>query len=74
MIVAAFYAVHVVGITIPTVGIDAYLLDAYPEGPAEAGTWVNVGRSSGGSMATYIQLNWIERDSGTEKVLGLRLE
>lgn len=70
MIVAVFYAVQVCGIMITTVGVDAYLLDSYPEGPAEVGTWVNVGRSFGGCMATYIQLDWVESAGGTKNALG----
>ena len=45
---------------IATVAIDAYLLDAYPEGSGEAGAWTNFGRALGGFMSTYVQLSWVQ--------------
>ena len=47
MVIAVLFAAQVVGIMIATVGIDAYLLDAYPEGSGEAGAWTNFGKLPG---------------------------
>ena len=57
------------GIMIATVALNAYLLDAYPEGSGEVDAWINVGRTMGGFMATYIEINWVARD-GPLKALG----
>ena len=59
MVIAVFFAIEILGIMIATVGIDAYLLDAYPEGSGEIGAWTNFGRAMGGFMSTYIALNWV---------------
>ena len=69
MTIAVFVAGQVMGIMIATVAINAYLLDAYPEGSGEVGAWIVVGRTLGGFMATYIEINWVIK-SGTEKALG----
>ena len=60
---------QIVGIMIATVALNAYLLDAYPEGSGEVDAWIVVGRTLGGFMATYVELNWVARD-GPVKVLG----
>lgn len=57
------------GIMIATVALNAYLLDAYPEGSGEVDAWINVGRATGGFMATYIEINWVAKD-GPLKALG----
>ncbi len=54
MIVAVFFGGQVMGIMIATTALNAYLLDAYPEGSGDVGAWVNVGRTMGGFMATYV--------------------
>ena len=69
MIVAVFFGGQVMGIMIATVALNAYLLDAFPEGSGDVGAWVNVGRTMGGFMATYIEIDWVIK-SGPEKVLG----
>ena len=46
---------------IATVALNAYLLDAYPEGSGEVGAWIVVGRTMGGFMATYVEINWVTR-------------
>ena len=69
MAIAVFYAVQIVGIVIATTGISAYLLDAYPEGSGEIGAWTNFGRLMGGFMATYVQLEWVQRN-GAAVALG----
>lgn len=69
MVIAVFFAGQVMGIMIATVALDAYLLDAYPEGSGEVGAWITVGRTMGGFMATYIEINWVIK-SGPLVVLG----
>ena len=44
MVIAVLFAAQVVGIMIATVGIYAYLLDAYPEGSGKAGAWTDFGK------------------------------
>ena len=62
MAIAVFTAGQVMGIMIATVALNAYLLDAYPEGSGEVGAWIVVGRTLGGFMATYVEINWVVRD------------
>ncbi len=62
MIIAVFSAGQLMGIVIATVSLNAYLLDAYPEGSGEVGAWIIVGRTFGGFMATYVEINWVTRD------------
>lgn len=54
---------------IATVAVNAYLLDAYPEGSGEVGAWIVVARNMGGFMATYIEINWVEA-YGLENTFG----
>lgn len=69
MVVAVFFAGQVMGIMIATVALNAYLLDAYPEGSGEVGAWIVVGRTMGGFMATYIEIDWVTK-SGPVHALG----
>ena len=69
MVIAVFFGAQVMGIMIATVALDAYLLDAYPEGSGEVGAWITVGRAMGGFMATYIEINWVLK-SGPLVALG----
>ena len=71
MVVAVFWAVQICGIMIATTAVNAYLLDAYPEGSGEVCAWINVGRTLGGFMATYIEVTWVTK-SGTSEVLGIQ--
>ena len=61
MVLAVFFAGQVAGIMIATVALNAYLLDAYPEGSGEVGAWIVMGRTMGGFMATYTEINWVIR-------------
>lgn len=72
MLVAVFYGVEVAGIMLATVGLDSYLLDAYPEASGEVGAWINVARSFGGFMATFVQLEWVERAGSPAVTLGVQ--
>ena len=60
MVLAVFFAGQVTGIMVATVALNAYLLDAYPEGSGEVGAWINVGRTLGGFMATYVEIDWVQ--------------
>ncbi|KAJ5290858.1 MFS transporter [Penicillium angulare] len=71
MIIAGFASIQVVGIMIVTTAINAYLLDCYPEGSGEVGAWVTASRSWAGFMATYIQIDWVDR-MGAAKALGIQ--
>lgn len=71
MIIAVFMAGQVCGIMIATTALNAYLLDSYPEGSGEVGAWIVVGRTMGGFMATYVEIEWVQR-SGLEKVFGVQ--
>ena len=69
MVIAVFFAGQVTGIMIATVALNAYLLDAYPEGSGEVGAWIVVGRTMGGFMATYIEIDWVTK-TGALDALG----
>ena len=36
--------------------VSAYFVDAFPEAPIETGMWLILVRTTGGFMATYIQV------------------
>lgn len=71
MIAAVFAAMQVSGIMIATTAVNAYLLDAYPEGSGEVCAWINVGRTMGGFMATYINIPWV-LSAGAAEPLGIQ--
>lgn len=71
MVIAVFMAGQVCGIMIATTAVNAYLLDSYPEGSGEVGAWIVVGRTMGGFMATYVEIEWVQR-SGLEKAFGVQ--
>jgi len=71
MIIAVFYGLQVVGIMIATTAVNAYLLDAYPEGSGEVGAWIVFGRVFGGFMATYINIPWVTQ-AGAATVFGIQ--
>jgi hypothetical protein len=56
---------------IATGGLNAYNLDAYPEGSGEVGAWINFARTTGGFIITYFQVPWAEA-MGTEKTLAIQ--
>ena len=60
-----------VGIMIATTAVNAYLLDAYPEGSGEVGAWIVFGRTFGGFMATFVEIPWVAR-TGAAKVFGVQ--
>lgn len=71
MVIAVFTAGQVCGIMIATTALNAYLLDSYPEGSGEVGAWIVVGRTMGGFMATYVEIEWAQR-SGLETAFGVQ--
>ena len=58
-LIGIFFAGQVTGIMIATVALNAYLLDAYPEGSGEVGAWITMGRTMGGFMAVYTEIDWV---------------
>ena len=69
MVLAVLCAIQTVAVMIVTTAVNAYLLDAYPEGSGEVGAWVTASRNWSGFMSTYIQIEWVDR-SGPIKALG----
>jgi hypothetical protein len=58
MVVAVGWGLFTYGIMLATVGLNAYVLDAYPEGSGEVAVWLNFGRTLGGFIITYFQVRW----------------
>lgn len=54
--------VQIFGVNIISTAVNAYLLDAYPEGSGEVDVWIVLGRTLGGMLSTYEQLPWVARD------------
>jgi len=54
--------VQIFGINIISTAVNAYLLDAYPEGSGEVDIWIVLGRTLGGMLSTYEQLPWVAQD------------
>ncbi|KAJ5923773.1 MFS transporter [Penicillium verhagenii] len=71
MVIAFFATIQLIGFMIVSTAINAYLLDAYPEGSGEVGAWVTASRNWAGFMATYIQIDWVTR-LGPAKALGIQ--
>ncbi|GAB1740466.1 hypothetical protein NU219Hw_g5570t1 [Hortaea werneckii] len=69
MAVAVFDAAQLIGVNIISTAVNAYLGDAYPEAPGEMDTWIVMGRTMGGFMATYIELPWVS-SAGPGTALG----
>jgi len=58
MVCALGWGLYVFGIMISTVGLNAYVLDSYPEGSGEVSAWLNFARTTGGFVVTYVQIRW----------------
>ncbi|KAI7437025.1 MFS general substrate transporter [Hortaea werneckii] len=71
MAVAVFDAAQLIGVNIISTAVNAYLGDAYPEAPGEMHTWIVMGRTMGGFMATYIELPWVQ-SAGPGTALGVQ--
>lgn len=70
MVAALAWGLYVFGLMITTVGLNAYLLDSYPEGAGEVAAWLNVARAIGGGVVTYFQSKWVEV-SGAKVCFGI---
>ncbi|KAJ5921131.1 hypothetical protein N7466_009457 [Penicillium verhagenii] len=69
MIAALAWGLYVFGIMIVTVGVNSYVLDAYPEASGEVAAWINFGRTTGGFIVSYFMVEWAEKE-GTIKQFG----
>lgn len=56
-VVAVFYGAQIGAMVIAVTAVSAYLIDAYPEAPAETGAWLILMRTTSGFMASYIQVS-----------------
>ncbi|KAL8943019.1 MAG: hypothetical protein Q9216_001307 [Gyalolechia sp. 2 TL-2023] len=65
MLTSFAWGLYVFGTMIATVGVDAYVLDSYPEGPGEVIMWLTAARTVGGFLITLFQVRWAEQ-SGAE--------
>ena len=70
MVAAVAWGLYIFGLMITTVGLNAYLLDSYPEGAGEVAAWLNVARAIGGGVVTYFQLEWVD-NSGADVCFGV---
>lgn len=71
MVLAVGWALHNYSIIIVTTAINAYVLDAYPEGSGEVAGWLNAGRTIGGFVVGYFQLPWALA-TGTQTEFGVQ--
>ena len=70
MISALAWGLYIFGVMVSTVGLNAYLLDSYPEGAGEVAAWLNVARAIGGGAVTYFQTTWV-LSSGAIQCFGI---
>ena len=71
MAIAVSMALFVFGMMIVTTAINAYVLDSYPEAPGEVSAWINAGRTVGGFIITYFEIEWAVAE-GTANSLGIQ--
>jgi MFS family permease len=71
MVMAVVWGLFVFGIIVCTTGINAYLLDAYPEASGEVAAWINFGRTIGGFIVVYYEVPWTEA-MGARNALGIQ--
>ncbi|GES66485.1 putative MFS transporter [Aspergillus terreus] len=69
MLTALAWGLYVFGIMIVTVGINAYVLDCYPEASGEVAAWLNLGRTTGGFIVSYFMVTWANRQ-GAKRQMG----
>lgn len=61
MTLAVGWGLQNFGIIIITTAINAYVLDAYPEGSGEVAALLNAARAFGGFVAGYVQIVWAHK-------------
>ena len=71
MVLAVGWFLHNFSAVVLTTALYAYCLDAYPEGSGEVAAWLNAGRTWGGFVVGYVQINWALA-SGAEKEYGVQ--
>lgn len=69
MVTAVGWGLYVFGTMVVSVGISAYLLDAYPRESGEVGAWINFSRTAGGFIVAYLQVRWVDK-VGAEACFG----
>lgn len=71
MITALAWGMFIFGIMITTVGISAYNLDSYPEASGEVAAWINMSRTTGGFVVSYLQVRWANA-MGPQRSFGIQ--
>ena len=61
LITALTWCLYVFGIMVATVGMNAYVLDSYPEGSGEVSAWLNFARTTGGVFVTEFEVRWAQK-------------
>lgn len=60
MVTSVAWGLYVFGTMIASVGIDAYVLDSYPDAPGEVIVWLTVARNAGGFVITLFEVRLAE--------------
>ncbi|KAL8841167.1 MAG: hypothetical protein Q9170_001021 [Blastenia crenularia] len=71
MVTSVAWGLYVFGTMIASVGVDAYVLDSYPEGPGEVIMWLTAARTVGGFLITLFEVRWAAR-SGADVSFGIQ--
>jgi len=58
MMTALGWGLYNFGVMLVTVGINAYLLDSYPDASGEIGAWVNLSRTMSGFLVSFFMVPW----------------
>lgn len=62
MLAGLGFGLYSFGIMWCSVGVNAYLLDAYPEAAGEVAAWINFGRTTGGFIVGYFNVEWARNE------------